>query len=281
MAIYCIGDIHGCYTELQQLLQKIDFSPSRDTLYVLGDLVNRGTHSADVLRYLMRIEGSAHCILGNHDIHTLAVAAGVRDMHPQDTISQIMHASDADALLHWLRHQPLALYAHNCLMVHAGVQPSWDIAQTMYCAGEVSQLLCDTHWRSYLQNIFGNQPTIWSDDLTNMPRWRCSLNSLTRMRMLNATTGAMDFAHKTAPSKNDGDLLPWYTFPQRRTQNTMLFFGHWATLGLLQSPHVMGLDSGCVWGGALTAAKINTTGEVLQLVQVPSTKAAPNTSNTR
>lgn len=270
MAIYCVGDIHGCFNELKQLLRKIDFSPSTDTLYILGDLINRGANSVEVLRYLMTLEGSAHCILGNHDIHTLAVATGVRNMHQQDTISQILHAPDANILLHWLRHQPLALYAHQCLMVHAGVQPSWDTTQTMYCAGEVSQLLRNANWRGHLKEIFGNDPAVWSDDLTDIPRWRCILNSLTRMRMLNINNGAMDFTHKAAPSKNEGDLLPWYIFPQRRTKDTMLFFGHWATLGVLRHSQTMGLDSGCVWGGALTAVEISATGNVLRLIQVPS-----------
>lgn len=274
MAIYCIGDIHGCNQELQLLLQKIDYNPSTDTLYILGDLVNRGGYSIDVLRYLMRLEGSAHCILGNHDIHTLAVAAGVRAMHPQDTISDILNAPDSHILVDWLRRQPLALYAHRCLMVHAGVQASWDIARTIACAAEISQLLRSVHWQKHIQAIFGNQPTIWSDDLSDMPRWRCSLNTLSRIRMVEAATGAMNFAHKGAPSDNDGDLVPWYNLPQRRTADTQIFFGHWATLGLLQQPNIIGLDSGCVWGGALTAAEITATGDMVQLVQVPSKTSA-------
>lgn len=276
MAIYCIGDIHGCYKELQLLLEKIDFSPSRDTIYVLGDLVNRGPKSTDVVRHLMHLDNSAHCILGNHDVHTLAVAAGGRAMHAQDTISDLLNAPDASVLLDWLRFQPLAIYAHSSLMVHAGVQPSWDIAQTMNCAGEISQLLRDTHWQAHLAHIFGNQPAVWDDDLSGMSRWRCSLNTLTRMRMVDSATHTMDFNHKSAPSETDATagLLPWYKLPQRRTAQTPVFFGHWATLGLLQHPNVTGLDSGCVWGGALTAAEISPTGVIMQLVQIPSRTSA-------
>ncbi len=272
MAIYCVGDIHGCYKELRLLLNKIDFSPSRDKLYVLGDMVNRGPNSAEVLRYLIGLNGSVFCILGNHDIHTLAVAAGVRSMGAQDTIADLLNAPDAKELLQWLRQQPLALYKHNCLMVHAGVQPSWDIEQTIACASEVSQLLCDANWQEHIPEIFGNQPDIWHDGLRGWQRWRCSVNTLTRMRMVEKDSGAINFTHNKAATENVAGLLPWYMLPQRKTAQTMVFFGHWAALGLLQSPYVTCLDSGCVWGGALSAAEIEPTGAITQIVQVPSSR---------
>ncbi|MDO5653092.1 MAG: symmetrical bis(5'-nucleosyl)-tetraphosphatase [Brachymonas sp.] len=274
MAIYCIGDIQGCHAEWQVLLQKLDFSPSRDTVYVLGDLVNRGPESAAVVRSVMTLEGSAHCLLGNHDIHLLAVAAGVRPLHPLDTLSDLLEAPDAPALLDWLRRQPLAIYTHQCLMVHAGVQPQWDVAQTLACADEVSQLLRSADWQQHLKLLFGNQPDQWDDGLKDMERWRCNLNTLTRLRMLTDDS-RMDYRHKLGPDTAPAGLTAWYDFPGRRTASTLITFGHWSTLGLLQRPHLLGLDTGCVWGGALTAAEILPDGQAGQIVQVPSQTRAP------
>ena len=274
MGMYCIGDIQGCHAELRALLQALDFSPSRDTAYVLGDMVNRGPDSAGVLRYLMALEGSAHCLLGNHDIHLLAVSQEVRKLHPLDTLTPLLEAEDAPLLLDWLRRQPLAIYANQCLMVHAGVQPQWDVAQTMGCAGEVGQLLRARDWRQNLAQLFGNQPDQWDDSLRGMDRWRCSLNTLTRMRMLDRE-GRIDFSHKLGPRAGPPGLVPWYASPGRRTAETLVAFGHWSTLGLLQEPHLLGLDTGCVWGGALTAAEILPGGQPGRIVQVPSRTYAP------
>ena len=271
MGMYCIGDIHGCNAELHALLQKLDFSPSRDTLYVLGDLVNRGPDSAGVVRSLMALEGSAHCLLGNHDVHLLAVSQGVRKMQASDTFADVLAASDAPQMLDWLRHQPLALYANKCLMVHAGVQPQWDVGLTLACAHEVSQLLRDIDWADHLRELFGNQPDVWSEHLRGMDRWRCNLNTLTRMRMLDRK-GRINFAHKGAPgdaAARQEKLLPWYEAKHRRTECVTVAFGHWSMLGLLQRPHVLGLDTSCVWGGALTAAEILPGGVPGRIVQVP------------
>lgn len=274
MGMYCIGDIQGCHAELRALLQALDFSPSRDIAYVLGDMVNRGPDSAGVLRYLMALEGSVHCLLGNHDIHLLAVSQGVRKLHPLDTLTPLLEAEDAPLLLDWLRRQPLAIYANQCLMVHAGVQPQWDVAQAMGCAGEVSQLLRTRDWRQNLGQLFGNQPDRWDDSLRGMDRWRCSLNTFTRMRMLDRE-GRIDFSHKLGPQAGPPGLVPWYASPGRRTAETLVAFGHWSTLGLLQRPYLMGLDTGCVWGGALTAAEILPGGQPGRIVQVPSRTHAP------
>lgn len=192
MAMYCIGDIQGCNEAFDDLLQQLDYSPSRDVLYILGDMVNRGPGSAAVLRRLMALEGSAHCLLGNHDIHLLAVAQGVRPMHRKDTLVDLLLASDAQALLDWLRCQPLAMYANNCLMVHAGVQPEWDVAQTLACAQEVQQLLSASDWADVLPMLFGNAPERWRNNLFGIDRYRCTINTLTRIRLLDAQ-GNMDF----------------------------------------------------------------------------------------
>lgn len=275
MGMYCIGDIHGCHAQWQQLLRELDFSPSRDTLYVLGDMVNRGPDSAAVLRSLMALEGSAHCLLGNHDVHLLAVSQGVRKMHAQDTLAPLLAASDAPQMLDWLRRQSLAMYANKCLMVHAGVQPQWDVGCTMACADEVSQLLRDADWKQHLEQLFGNQPNQWSDSLRGMDRWRCSLNALTRTRMLDQH-GGIDFAHKWGPDAQtrQAGLQPWYDFPDRRTQRVTVAFGHWSTLGFLQRPNLLGLDTSCCWGGALTAAEILPGGAHGRIVHVPGWNSA-------
>ena len=274
MAMYCIGDIQGCDAELCALLQALDFSPSRDTAFVLGDMVNRGPDSVAVVRRLMALEGSVHCLLGNHDIHLLAVSQGVRKLHPLDTLTSLLEAEDAPLMLDWLRRQPLAIYAGQCLMVHAGVQPQWDVAQAMGCADEVGQLLRDRDWRQNLVQLFGNQPDRWDDSLRGMDRWRCSLNTLTRMRMLDRE-GRIDFSHKLGPQDGPPGFVPWYASSDRRTAGTLVAFGHWSTLGLLQRPHLLGLDTGCVWGGTLTAAEILPGGRPGRVVQVPSRTHAP------
>jgi bis(5'-nucleosyl)-tetraphosphatase (symmetrical) len=255
-------------------LQALDFSPSRDTAFVLGDMVNRGPDSVAVVRRLMALEGSVHCLLGNHDIHLLAVSQGVRKLHPLDTLTSLLEAEDAPLMLDWLRRQPLAIYAGQCLMVHAGVQPQWDVAQAMGCADEVGQLLRDRDWRQNLVQLFGNQPDRWDDSLRGMDRWRCSLNTLTRMRMLDRE-GRIDFSHKLGPQDGPPGFVPWYASSDRRTAGTLVAFGHWSTLGLLQRPHLLGLDTGCVWGGTLTAAEILPGGRPGRVVQVPSRTHAP------
>ncbi len=268
MGMYCIGDIHGCHAQWQAMLRALDFSPSRDTLYVLGDMVNRGPDSADVLRSMMALEGSVHCLLGNHDIHLLAVSQGVRKLHPQDTLAGVLEARDAPQMIEWLRYQPLAMYAHKCLMVHAGVQPDWDLAQTLACANEVSQLLLSKDWAENLAQLFGNQPARWRADLTGMDRFRCSLNTLTRIRFLDAQ-GSMDFVQKRGIHEAPPGLIPWFDYPARKTAHTLLAFGHWSALGLMQRPHLLALDTGCVWGGQLSAAEIHPGGQIGRIAQVP------------
>ena len=276
MPMYCIGDIQGCNAELGALLHAIDFSPSRDTLYVLGDLVNRGPDSAGVVRRLRALEGAAHCLLGNHDIHLLAVSQGIRPPHPSDTLSTLLQASDAQALLDWLRQLPLALHANDCLMVHAGVQPDWDLAQTLACANEVSQWLRARDWPESLARLFGNQPARWSPHLTGMDRCRCSLNTLTRIRFLDAH-GSMDFVQKRGIQEAPPGLIPWFDFPARKTASTLLAFGHWSALGLVQRPHLLALDTGCVWGGQLSAAEIRPAGQIRRIAQVPCQRGAVGT----
>ena len=273
MGIYCIGDIQGCQKAFEDLLHALDFSPSRDTLYVLGDLVNRGPDSAGVLRRMMQLEGSVHCLLGNHDIHLLAVARGIRPMGRRDTLFDILHAADAGAMLDWLRRQPLALHAHGCLMVHAGVQPGWDVAQTLSCASEISEQLQDRHWEHFLTELFGNVPDRWNDRLQGMDRARVIVNTLTRIRFLDVD-GHMDFGHKRGLDEAPRHLIPWFAHPLRRTMDTLVAFGHWSALGLIRRHNLLSLDTGAVWGGELTAVEILPPGRPGRMVQVRNLTSA-------
>ena len=265
MATYFIGDVQGCDAPLGRLLQTIDFSPSRDTLYLLGDLVNRGPGSLAVLRRLMALDGSAHCLLGNHDLHLLAVAHGVRKPHRSDTVQDILDAPDRNALLTWLRHRPMALMAQGWLLVHAGVLPQWDAAQTLALAHELERELQGADWGVLMHNLYGNRPDRWSDDLRGYDRLRVIVNALTRLRFCSAD-GVMEFDTKDSAEAAPAGFIPWFEVPGRRSAGTPVAFGHWSTLGALQRPGVLPLDTGCVWGGCLTAARVGEApGDVEQI----------------
>ncbi|MBT0569006.1 symmetrical bis(5'-nucleosyl)-tetraphosphatase [Curvibacter sp. CHRR-16] len=271
MAMYLIGDLQGCDSALQRLLDKLDFSPSRDTLYLLGDLVNRGPESLAVLRRLMALGDAARCILGNHDLHLLAVSQGVRRPHRSDTLDDILQASDRPALLDWLRQQPLARLEHvgntPLLMVHAGVLPSWTATKTIALAAEVASLLAGNDGMALLQHMYGNQPDRWSDALAGPDRWRVIVNALTRMRFCSAE-GVMEFHAKMGADEAPTGYLPWFDVPERATRDVAVAFGHWSTLGWLNKPNVFALDSGCVWGGCLTALRCWNAGGALHTEKI-------------
>ncbi len=263
--IYLVGDLQGCCKPLERLLQTIDFSPSRDELYVLGDLVNRGPDSMGVLRRLRALEGAATCLLGNHDLHLLAVAHGVRKPHRSDTLDPILSAPDRDDWLNWLRQQRLAVHAHGWLMVHAGVVPQWDTAQTVALAGEVEAMLRSPDVGAFLTTMYGNEPARWDERLQGVDRWRCVVNSLTRLRFC-AADGTMEFATKEGAGGAPAGYMPWFDVPGRRTQGTPVAFGHWSTLGLINRDDLLALDTGCIWGGHLTAVRVDgATREVIQI----------------
>jgi bis(5'-nucleosyl)-tetraphosphatase (symmetrical) len=255
MALYLIGDVQGCDAALQRLLDEIAFSPSRDQLIVLGDAVNRGPASLAVLRWLYTLGGAADTLLGNHDLHLLAVAAGVRPAHRSDTLADILAAADRDALLDWLRARPLALETRGWLLVHAGVLPSWTIGQTLALAHEVEQILRGPDCNAWLRDMYGNQPAQWDDSLRGPARWRVIVNALTRLRFCTPT-GEMEFATKDGADQAPPGYLPWFDVPGRRSAGTPIAFGHWSTLGQLQRPDLLALDTGCVWGGQLSAARL-------------------------
>lgn len=250
-----IGDVQGCDDALGRLLDHIGFSASRDSVYLLGDLVNRGPGSLAVLRRLIALEGAAQCLLGNHDLHLLATAHGVRKPHRSDTLDDILRAPDREALLDWLRARPLALHAHGWLMVHAGVLPQWSAADTLALADELQVALRGPDWTDFLHTMYGNEPPLWSDSLRGADRLRVIVNAFTRLRFCTAQ-GVMEFATKDSAGAAPEGFMPWFDVPGRRTEGVPIAFGHWSTLGTVNRADLQALDTGCVWGGCLTAARI-------------------------
>ena len=267
MSIYLVGDIQGCDDALGRLLGEIDFSASRDTLYVLGDMVNRGPDSLGTLRRLMALGHSAQCVLGNHDLHLLAVAQGVRPAGRRDTLDPVLNAPDAAALLDWLRQQHMALSAHKILMLHAGVLPSWTAAQTLALAGEVQAVLRSPDCAAFLHAMYGNTPDHWRDDLAGFERLRVVVNALTRLRFCSAD-GVMEFDSKEGAGTAPAGFMPWFDVPGRRTAADTVAFGHWSTLGWLGRSDVIGLDTGCVWGGCLTALRLGQGTQAHERIQI-------------
>ena len=264
--IYLLGDLQGCGDPLHRLLDEVAFSPSRDHLFVLGDLVNRGPDSLGVLQRLRALGASATCLLGNHDLHLLAVAHGVRKPHRSDTLDPILQAPDRADWLNWLRHQKLAVQAHGWLMVHAGVPPQWDAAQTLALAAEVEAMLRGPELADFLPQMYGNEPDRWSDDLQGVPRWRCAVNALTRLRFC-ATDGTMDFLTKDGAGAAPEGFMPWFEVPGRRSEGQPVAFGHWSTLGFINRDDLLSLDTGCVWGGHPTAVRLTDHGR--EVIQIP------------
>jgi bis(5'-nucleosyl)-tetraphosphatase (symmetrical) len=274
MALYLIGDVQGCDAALQRLLDELSFSPSRDTIYLLGDLVNRGPDSAAVLRRLMGYGASARCLLGNHDLHLLAIAHGVRAPHRSDTLAGILQAPDRPALLAWLCQQRLAMLerlgGEDVLMVHAGVLPAWTASQTQALAAEVEAVLRGPALGEFLHQMYGNQPAAWDDALTGAARLRVIVNALTRLRFCTPA-GQMEFDTKEGAGAAPAGFVPWFDAPARQTAGVTVAFGHWSTLGWLARPDLLALDSGCVWGGHLSAVRLGGSGrhELIQ-VQCPA-----------
>jgi bis(5'-nucleosyl)-tetraphosphatase (symmetrical) len=253
---YLVGDVQGCCSALQRLLAQLDFSASRDRLYVLGDLVNRGPQSLETLRLLRGLGGAALCLLGNHDLHLLAVAFGGRRLHRGDTFGDVLNAPERDASIAWLREQRMAVFEQGWLMVHAGVVPQWDTATTLQLAGEVQTMLRSAELPEFLHTMYGDEPTRWDARLNGHVRLRLIVNVLTRIRFVGAD-GTLDLKTKEGAHAAPPGLVPWFDAPGRRTLGTPIAFGHWSTFGLVNRPDLLGLDTGCVWGGQLTAVRID------------------------
>ena len=254
--ILLIGDLQGCCDALDRLLDEAGFSPSRDRLVLLGDLVNRGPASLQVLQRLAALGASARCVLGNHDLHLLAVAHGVRKPHRSDTLAQVLDAPDRTHWLDWLRRQPLALMEQGWLCVHAGLPPAWDKAQTLALAQEVGAVLAGPDLPGFLATMYGNEPARWDDALQGADRLRFIVNALTRIRFC-AEDGTLELQTKEGLEATPAGLYPWFATPGRRSAGQPVAFGHWSTLGLINRPDLLGLDTGCVWGGRLTAGRVD------------------------
>jgi bis(5'-nucleosyl)-tetraphosphatase (symmetrical) len=254
MATYVIGDVQGCCDSLESLVGQLPFSPARDRLWFVGDLVNRGPKSLKVLRRIISAERRAISVLGNHDLHLLGLAAGARTTQPMDTVAGILRAPDANDLIDWLRRRPLAHVEHNTLMVHAGVMPHWTLRQTLAYANDVSARLKSAHWADFIHEMVSNTKPHWADGVRGQKRLRAILNTFTRLRYLNAA-GHPEFKNKLAPDQTPR-LTPWFDMPGRKTKKNRILFGHWSTLGLMVRPNIISLDTGCVWGRQLTAIRL-------------------------
>lgn len=267
MATYAVGDIQGCYHELEQMLRLMQFDIKKDKLWLVGDLVNRGADSLAVLRLVKAMGDAAITVLGNHDLHLLAVAAGVAELHHSDTLDEILAAPDRDELLTWLRQQRMLHVQDNFVLLHAGLLPGWTVQQAQSVAHEVEQALRGADYIPFLEKMYGNTPHHWDDALTGYNRLRVITNALTRMRICTVH-GEMQFKFKGEAGDVPEGYLPWFDVPQRASAEATVVFGHWSALGLLVKPNVIALDTGCLWGGNLTAIRL----EDRKLFQVQCTK---------
>jgi bis(5'-nucleosyl)-tetraphosphatase (symmetrical) len=255
MSTYAIGDVQGCHDQLLRLLDRIAFEPARDTLWFVGDLVNRGPQSLAVVRFVKGLGSRAITVLGNHDLALLVVAEGIKRAHASDTFYDILGAPDRDELLDWLRHQNMMYADVRYAMVHAGLLPQWSVPRALDLASEVEQALRSDGWRDFLHHMYGNEPDCWNDALSGFDRLRVITNAMTRLRLCSET-GVMEFSHKLGLENAPRGFIPWYDVPQRTNRGTPIIFGHWAALGLLVRPDVISLDSGCVWGRKLSALRL-------------------------
>lgn len=258
MAVFAIGDVQGCFDDLQRLLERLNFEPEEDQLWFTGDLVNRGPKSLETLRFVRGLGDGAVSVLGNHDLHLLAVAEGFQPLRSRDTLRELLDAPDVAELLDWLRFRPLLHYAADpgYLLVHAGLPPEWDLAAAQRCAREAEAALRGTDYRHLLEDMYGNEPARWSETLTGVERLRYIINALTRIRFCTAD-GRLDFTHKAAPGNQPPELLPWFRVPGRKSSEIDVLFGHWSTLLDSKTPRAWALDTGCLWGGKLTALRLD------------------------
>ncbi|WP_435628161.1 symmetrical bis(5'-nucleosyl)-tetraphosphatase [Candidatus Ferrigenium straubiae] len=256
MAIYAVGDVQGCYDELAQLLEQVRFDPAQDRLWLVGDLVNRGPGSLEVLRLVRSLGDSAITVLGNHDLHLIAVAEGIGELHRTDTLDGILNAPDRDELLHWLRHRLLLHAEGSYVLVHAGLLPQWSVAQAASLARKVEAALRADDYVTFLEHMYGNAPHGWDDSLTGYKRLRVIVNAFTRMRICTVE-GEMEFKFKGEMPDIPQGYLPWFDIPDRASRDATVVFGHWSALGLLLRKNVIALDTGCLWGGTMSAIRLD------------------------
>ena len=256
MATYAIGDIQGCYDDLQRLLSKIDFNKKTDQLWFVGDLVNRGPKSLETLRFIKSLGDAAITVLGNHDLHLLAVAYKHSPVRAKDTIRPILQAKDKDELLHWLRHRPLFHYNDNYCMLHAGLPPQWDFVMAKKMASKVERELRGKNYEKFFKGMYGNEPDRWSANLKGPEQLRFTVNCFTRMRLCDEK-GRLDFQYSGKLGSQPKHLIPWFDLPNRRNSHLKIICGHWSALGYHHSNNCYAIDTGCLWGGQLTALKLD------------------------
>lgn len=258
-ATYAIGDVQGCFDDLLRLLDKIDFDPDKDQLWFAGDLVNRGPNSLEILRFVKGLNSAAISVLGNHDLHLLAVASGARKVRKKDTITDVLNAPDCEELLFWLRHQPLLQHDDELgyTLVHAGIPPQWDLAQAQACAREVETVLQNTNYKEFLKRIYGAKPRRWRNDLEGWGRLRFIANCFTQMRYCEQD-GSLDLLNRRKSKNKKKRLVPWFKAPNRATKGLPIIFGHWASLSPSRAnvPDIYPIDTGCVYGGRFTALRL-------------------------
>ncbi len=259
MAVYAIGDIQGCLHELQQLLSHLRFDPSVDRLWFAGDLVNRGPQSLETLRFIRGLDAAALTVLGNHDLHLLAAACNPARIKRKDTLNAILDAPDREELLDWLRKQPLLHHDAELgyTLIHAGLPPQWDLEQAKHCAAEVEALLRGENYAEYFAHMYGDEPEQWSDSLRGWDRIRFITNCLTRLRYCD-TDGRLGLPFKGAPGSQPAPYQPWFEIKHRLSKPLKILFGHWSTLGQRDDDGIFPLDSGCLWGGQMTALRLDT-----------------------
>jgi len=254
MATYAIGDVQGCAAQLRRLIEHIDFHPSNDRLWFVGDLVNRGPASAEVLRLIKSLDHSTSIVLGNHDLFLLAVAEGIVALRPKDTVQDVLAADDRKELVDWLRRQPLHYREGSYLMVHAGLLPQWTVEEAARLAGEAETALAGPHYRDFLQELFHGSPIFWNPSLAGNARMAVIARVLTRLRVCKPTGEMSSFSGP--PEEAPSSYLPWFRIPNRRNSDATIITGHWAALGLRLEPNHLAIDSGCVWGRQLTAVRL-------------------------
>ena len=270
MPSYAIGDILGCFAEFTGLLSTLEFNPNFDKVYLVGDLVNRGPNSLEVLRYAFAHQSSINIVLGNHDLHLLACWSGAAKIKQFDTLTDVISATDLDLLMHWLRKQPLLLSLPKHIIVHAGVNPTLDFEKLLELAEFCQMKLSSDDYAFWLANMYGNAPLIWTESMSDIDRFRFGINSLTRMRMIKGLE--LDFKFKGEVENASKDLVPWFEFPFSCPKQVV--FGHWSALGLVLNQRMVALDTGCIWGGQLTAYRLDDGA----LYQYPAQAAYSNNS---
>ena len=258
MATYAIGDVQGCFDALQSLLEHVEFDLHKDRLWFVGDLVNRGPQSLAVLRYVHSLGDATTVVLGNHDLHLLMQAEGFGKTNREDTLSEVLAAPDREDLLSWLRGRPLFHREGDWAMVHAGLLASWGLGQAQQLSDEVSAALTAPNYVEFLANMWGSEPSAWADDLSGWDRLRVVVNAMTRMRYVTST-GAMEFraaGNKAPPDQGPQNCTPWFDAAGRKSAASTIICGHWSALGLIDRPDLLAIDTGCLWGGALTAVRL-------------------------